>query len=342
MRALRAHRVRLMAGLMGLAAALMLALAPSARAAVVAFGSPLTAPATITETHPVDTAFWATSVAGGAAVSAPADGQITAVRVKGTAQPSSQPGAPRPLTQVHFQALAPQGDGSVVVAVTSQGFDLPIPAEVSGDTNHVSTFAPTNLCAHRGDLIDLNDEGGFDPTFFPSGVPFQVFGSAPGSATAQFSKGDGTVNGSRFSGSARSGEELLMQITLATGPDATALCPGGTRGASTRRSLRRLGAPLRISPQTAAVNRRRVTRPAIFCAGPGRCKVTLTLSAAATGARLGSGRGSLRPHKTTHVPIKLSPAGVKLVESHHKRLSAVLEVTLGSGDTFRQTITLVA
>ncbi|TMK41307.1 MAG: hypothetical protein E6G56_05465 [Actinobacteria bacterium] len=322
-----------------------LALPPAAGAAVMSFGSPLAAPATVAETHPVDTAFWATALSGGAPVGAPADGQVTAVRVKGTAQPSGQPGAPRPLTQVHFQVLAPQADGSVVVAVTSQGFDLPVSAEVGGDTNHVSTFAPTNFCVHRGDLIDLNDEGGFDATFFPSGVPFQVFGSVAGSTTAQFSKGDGTVNGSRFSGSPKSGEELLMQMTLATGPDASALCPGGTRGAAPGRTPRRL-APVRVSRQTAAVNRRRVTRPAIFCAGPGRCRIALTLSAAGPGgSRLGAARASLRPQRTTHVPIRLSRAGVRQIKAHHKRLTAVLEVALGSGapgSAVSQTITLVA
>jgi hypothetical protein len=82
-------------------------------------GSDLSQPANASSQHPIDTALWNLALARPFPASAamPADGQIVAVRVKGIAvQP---PGAPPPLTQIHFQDLQPQPDGSVFVAASS-------------------------------------------------------------------------------------------------------------------------------------------------------------------------------------------------------------------------------
>src|SRR5205085_11240669 len=61
-----------------------LMLVPSAQAKVLVYGSDLTAPANIVEAHGADSVFWNTSLANGGGTAAPADGQVTVVRVKGT------------------------------------------------------------------------------------------------------------------------------------------------------------------------------------------------------------------------------------------------------------------
>src|SRR5437763_9170762 len=103
------------------AAVLLGALVPAAGAAVITFGSALGVPASKDTARDLaysgadialpgsifhiphdgaDTALW------NAAQVAPASGQVTSVRLEGCAnQPA---GAPAPLTQIHFQELAPQ------------------------------------------------------------------------------------------------------------------------------------------------------------------------------------------------------------------------------------------
>jgi hypothetical protein len=224
-------------------AALSTALPAGAQAAVMPFGSDLSLPATLNTVTSVpppnhfgaDSALWNTTVAG-ASAAAPAAGQIVLVRVKGCAQAAA--GATTTSTEIHFQDLIPQPDGSLEVSVTTQAFNLPI-CGAGVDENTVTAFAPTNFCVHQGDYVDFNDNGGFDPTFYPHGVPLLVLGSRTGSNLESFIRHNGTGNGSTFSPSdvtANDGfgtspnEELLLQAVLATGPDATPLCPGGTLG----------------------------------------------------------------------------------------------------------------
>ena len=97
----------------------------SGMAAVETFGSDLSAPANSIEPeggiHPfyngvwngADTAFWNTKLANGGQVTAPRDGQIVEVRVKGTAVAGPHPWNPSvpPRALVHFQVLHPQPDG---------------------------------------------------------------------------------------------------------------------------------------------------------------------------------------------------------------------------------------
>ncbi|HEV3228802.1 MAG TPA: hypothetical protein VGY97_04950 [Solirubrobacteraceae bacterium] len=208
-----------------LLAATGLAWPAAGQAAIITFGSSLAAPATQAEAHGADAAFWPIAMAGGQTFQAPASGQILTIRFKGIAL--ANPGKP-PLTQVHFQALRPQSNGSVQVITTTGPFNVP----ASGDPNQVSTFQPVNFCVAQGDYVDFNDEGGFDPTYYPNGVPFQIFGKVPGSVTDFFTQNAGTLNGATFSAQPPGGgtlrdEELLLQVDLGTGTDATPLCPGG-------------------------------------------------------------------------------------------------------------------
>jgi hypothetical protein len=136
-----------------------------------------------------------------------------------------------PLTQVHFQVLRPRGGGSVKVIATSNTLKVP----ASGDPNQVSTFHPVNFCVHKGDFVDFNDAGGFDHAAYPNGVPYQMFAHVTGSVTDFFSKAGGTLNGASFTGAPRQGEELLMQMSLATGTSATPLCGGSGHGKKHRK-----------------------------------------------------------------------------------------------------------
>src|SRR4051794_25701396 len=276
----------------------------ASRAAVIRFGSDLEKPANRAEAHGPDAAFWNV---GGAALgnAVPADGQITQLRLKGTAVPSGLPRAPAPLTQFHFQVLHPNGDGSMSVTLSTNPMNLP----ADGDPNQVTTYRPDGyLCAKRGDYLDFNDEGGFVPGYYANGVPYQVFSSAPGSALNWFSKDNGTNIGATFAGALGSGEELLLQGTLATGADASPVC-GGMKG--------KVFHGLAIA--RAAVNVRRGFVPVrVTCPGTaqGRCEGTLTLSD--KGAVVGSIGLWVRPTTSINLHVKLSKAGQKLLKKAKK------------------------
>ncbi|HEX8066542.1 MAG TPA: PASTA domain-containing protein [Thermoleophilaceae bacterium] len=305
-----------------LAAAAVLALLPSGAAAEVAtFGSDLSAPADSIEPygaiHPAyggswygaDTAFWNTTLASGGRVTAPADGQIVEVRAKGVAlrNPSNPPDQ-RAL--VHFQVLHPQPDGTVKVDLTSGGVDWPI----GGDPQQVTTYRPVNLCIHAGDYVDLNTWGGHEwrwGTF--GGIPMQVFGSVGRSTFAWYEKDNGTNNGNYLRGAARPGVELLLQAKLATGPDATDLCPGGYE----QHVFRGLDV---VDDQVATVRTRtRTVKVRASCHGEnyGACKGELVMSATVGDQKVELGRASFDvPHMyTTNVELALSPDVVRAVQT---------------------------
>jgi len=226
---------------------------PTAAGWLVSFGSTMTAPADVTEKSKVEEDLWsavtdyckehpsdplcvksyssirpgsvkasiATAVPGSSAV--PGTGQILSIQVKGIALAKPAP-APAPLTQIHFQDLRPQPDGSVVVIETSQPFNLPS----SGEPNQITTFVPTNMCVQAGDYLTLSTEGGAE-AYYPEGTPFQVFASSPGSTLDYFIGYEGVNNGAKFTGTPLEGVELLMQATLGTGDQASSVCPGGTK-----------------------------------------------------------------------------------------------------------------
>ena len=191
-----------------------------AEARLTGFGSNLSAPANMAETHGADSVFWAASLASPGRTRVRTSGQIRRVRLKGTALRSGAAGAPGPLTEFHIQTLRRRRDGSVQVRLSSQPFYIPI----GGDPNQISTYRPINLCAKKGDYVAFNDEGGFNPPWYPNGVPYQVFGRVPGSSTRFYTKDNGTKNGAVFSGELHRGQELLMQMLLATGRHTSFEC----------------------------------------------------------------------------------------------------------------------
>ena len=98
---------------------------------------------------------------------------------------------------------------------------------MGGDPNQLTTFQPMNLCVQKGDFIGLSTEGGFAPTFYPQGTPFQIYSNVGGSSLDFFSMHNGVMNGAQFTGSGLSGVELLMQETVSESAQAEGLCGGG-------------------------------------------------------------------------------------------------------------------
>jgi hypothetical protein len=270
----------------------LLAAAPAAADRKL-FGSTLAAPATESETHGADTAFWAPGEP------APDDGQILEVRLKGTAV---RQGGVDPLNEVHFQSLRPLGDGSVVVQASSAPFYVP----VGGDPEQISIYHPENLCVRQGDLVDFNDEGGFAPPAYPEGVPFRVFGAVDGAATAQYTADNGTNNGTTLHPTVVRGEQLLMQLVLGTGEDASEPCGGPRRHPDG--SLVQPQAKLHVvTPQRAYVSSDRSVEPTLYCNSADPCAGVAKL--VKHGRKIAAARFSIDGGSGDHVPMRLSRSG---------------------------------
>lgn len=333
------------------------------RADVTTFGSSLSVPATRdtatglnypgyniavppTPSHPngevhvshdgADTALWNVALPGGAPT-APASGQILSVRLEGCARPAS--GGPAPSTQIHFQDLAPTGGGGVHVQVTTNPFDIPVCGDGGATGSTITTYQPTNFCVQRGDYVDFNDEGGFDPQAYPSGVPYQVIGAVSGATMDSFIRSGGTGNGATMSPGDTSdrdgfasnpGEELMLQATLGTGSDATPLCPGGTRAALP--APRALGPGITLRPQTAGVNHSGRVKLALYCGKLKSCSGTVALIATARRLTVGSSAFRARAHATSKIPVYLASSTLALIRRHHRRLAATMVVRLAGGD----------
>lgn len=346
----------------------------AASAAITTFGSPLSVPATLntaenlnyegtdtplpgyvfhTPHSGADTALWNTSLAA-SQVGAPADGQVVKVSLEGCAQPAAN--GPAPLTQIHFQVLSPQPDGGAKVELTSGPFDIPVcgPGGASGST--VSTYEPINLCVSAGDFVAFNDEGGYVENVYRSGVPYQVIGSMQGSTMDSFLRGNGTGNGATFSPSETSNmegfavnrnEELMLQATLGTGPDARYVCPGGTKEAppaprptwAAREKAKALLELVALLRQHDGVNHARIVSVALYCRLAPRCVGTAVLSSANGRLRYGSAHFSVAGKGTAHVSVRLSRAAMAQLRKHHGHLTTRLTVTV-DGKVAHQTVWL--
>jgi hypothetical protein len=165
------------------------------------FGSDLTQDPTTIARAAFDFALWLVSQATGVAqsVTAPADGQVTQVAVRGDYVPGSCPASPDSSCQtILFQDLRPQPDGSVKVISTTQPFTLPTMLGTY-------TFMPTNFFVKKGDYVALAALGG----------SFDVLVSAPGAVTDMFQGHNMDMNGSQFtSNNTQNGLLLNTQMTL--------------------------------------------------------------------------------------------------------------------------------
>jgi hypothetical protein len=340
--------------------------ATPASAAFIAFGSDLTAPANRSDPHPVDTAFWQLSLPDGSSGAAPAGGQIVQIKLKGIALPaepgSSSPAncgagtASCPYNIIHFQRLAPQPGGTVQAQATAGNQLIPY----SGDPNQITTYnmVPANLCIAQGDYLSFADAGGFtnaDPMGYPNGVNYQVFSSTPGASTAQQVFGDPNVHAP----TTLAGTELLLQAVVATGPDASGLCPGGqingaghpappgitvgSPGGTTPpggtapppKTTRSGGPHVRLARHRARLNRHRRVRLKLVCPpgdGPytGRVKLR-TLGRHRT--TLGAWALSCSANSRTRVSLKVSRRRYRraLRGRHRQRAKAVIGVRNATG-----------
>jgi hypothetical protein len=290
-----------------------------------------------------DAALWNVAQASGAP-RAPATGQALKISLEGCAVPAA--GGPPPLTQIHFQDITPQPGGGAKINITSQPFDIPVCGANGASGSTVTTYNPINLCVSQGDYVAFNEEGGFVEHAYQSGVGYQVLGSVPGSTLNSFIKGGGTNNGTTMSASdsssmdgfaATRNAELMMRVTLGTGPDATHICPGGKHG------LPPALAPIRVGPQTDGVNHGRIAAVAIFCRPANGCTGVATLTPTgrqASKASWGRTRFSVTGGSTAHVPIRVAPGVIRLLRRHRALgLRMTLSVVV-DGKTFSQTITL--
>jgi hypothetical protein len=347
-----------------LLAGLFPVLAPaSSTAAVTTFGSPLSVPATLNTTAnlnyygtytPVppnpeapnglyhtnhwgaDTALWNATIAGGQA-SAPVTGQAVKVRLEGCAKPAS--GGPPPLTQIHFQDISPLTGGGARVKLTSQPFDIPVCRDGGASGSTVTTYEPINLCVAQGDYVAFNDNGGYVPYIYRSGVPYQVIGAVAGSTMDSFIGGNRTGNGSTLSAhdstandgfASNPNEELMLQVLEGSGADATHICAGGSGG------LAPALPPLKIRPQTDGVNHSRMISVAAYCRPASGCRGVASLALAGRAASFGHATFSLPGNKTSHMSIRVTPKLMALIRKNHGAWTVVSAVM--GGKLFTQTI----
>jgi hypothetical protein len=347
-----------------LLAGLLAVLSPaSASAAITTFGSPLSVPATLNTAENLnyqgtytavppnpeapngifhtfhfgaDTAIWNVALARGAP-SVPETGQAVKVSLEGCAQRA--PGGASPLTEIHFQDITPLPGGGAKVNLSSQGFNIPVCGQGGAGGSTVTTYEPINLCVSRGDYVAFNDDGGYVENVFRAGVPYQVLGSVYGSTADSFMRNNGTGDGATLSASDRTAddgfasnqnEELMLQVTLGTGPDATHICPGGTAG------LPPVLPPIRVGPQTDGVNHSRIVAVAVYCRLTPECKGVATLALAGKQVSVGQSGFSLLGNRTTHLPMRVAPKLMGLIRKHHGVLTTLTAVV--GGKTITQTI----
>jgi hypothetical protein len=357
------------------ALALLVLLAPAcASGAITTFGSPLSVPATLntsenldyqgtdtlvppapdapdgvvhTTHYGADTALWNVALAGGLPA-APVAGQALRVSLEGCARPAA--GGPAPLTQIHFQSLSPLVGGGAKVNLSSQPFDIPVCGAGGASGATVTSYEPVNLCVNQGDYVGFNDNGGYEPNYYRSGVPYQVLGAVGGSSADSFIRGGATGNGAVFSPSDRTamdgfasnpGEELMLQVTLGSGPDAMPAC-GGTHGLAASGAPRQPTTPVKLLAQTDGVNHHRIVSVAIFCRLATPCTGVAELKQPgrrAHRARVGAKRFSIPAKRTSHVAIRVSPRMIRQLRKHRHGARALLTVAV-AGKLVRHTIRL--
>jgi hypothetical protein len=330
-----------------------LALAPAASlAAQSTFGSDLAAPANVAQARQADTAYWQTTFPDGRSPVTPGRGQITSIRLKGIAMANPVAGVPGGETMWHLQALQPQPDGRFVIQRTSGAFFVP---PKGTDPQTITTYNPVNFCVEAGEVLAFNTVGGWDGIVnqtgpYPGGTPLQIFARIPTAVASSFEGADQTNNGDTITGdTARTnGLELLMQLTLSTGPDATPLCPGGTMGVPGGG-----GGPPPPAPQPPPAKIQKATLPpkqkvtvskkgklnvSVFCLpGLARCvgKVRV-MSKGPTPKSLGVGSFNAAPKTTGHATIFLTKTGRRLFSGGGGKLTVSIVAETNPGGASRR------
>ena len=315
----------------------VLCLAPAgARAEVSDFGSDLSLPASAAHNSGPDISYWNAGPSPGlGSYVAPAEGQVTEVKLKGALIPNPRlrnTDEERIAQIIHFQVLRDKGDGRLKVVQLSTGhMQMPLsdqPEQV------VTAYRPVNLCVKRGDLVAFNTIGAHeyrrDPGSLggPQGAEYQVFGIAPDMITQFYSKDNGLNEMTTIDPSPNDvlfRHELLMRTTLATGPDATDICPGGYaqhvfRGAD-------INPPPKVSPIVVRTKDRNA-RVRIFCHGENYGGCVGTLKLVANGVEIGAARFDVKSTHTEAVEVRLSPATIAAIQAAGTtKVTAVADAT---------------
>ena len=361
----RTLRLYSLSRLVGLAGLLWALLPTPANAAIQTFGSPLSVPATLNTSEGLsyegmntavppspdapngefhtyhsgaDTALWnVASLVGDPR--APAAGQATQLHLEGCAEAAA--GGPPPLNQIHFQDISPVPGGGAKVNLTSQGFEIPVCGQGGASGSTVTTYEPINLCVSAGDYIAFNDEGGYVENVYRDGVPYEVLGAVQGSTVDSFIKNDGTGDGATLSSSelspmegfaANENEELMLQVTLGTGPNARYACTGGTKEAPP------VLPPIDVHPQTDGINAQRIVSVAIYCRLTPTCKGVATLTFGHKRVSTRTVSFSLPGNTTSHLPIRLVPSIMGRIRKDHGVATTITAVV--GGQTFNQRVSV--
>jgi hypothetical protein len=280
-----------------------------------------------------DTALWNTAQA------VPTGGEVLKVSLEGCAKPASA--GPAPLTEIHFQDLSPLPGGGAKVNLTSAGFDIPVCGQSKASGSTVTSYELGGLCVSKGDYVDLNDEGGYIENVYRAGVPYEVIGSAPGATMVSFIRDGGTGNGATMSPSYtgvaegfayNDNKELMMRVTLGTGPNARYVCPGGSKGAPP------VLPPIDVHPQTDGINHERIVAVAIYCRLTPSCNGVATLSLGGKRVSTREVRFSVPGDTTSHLPIRLVPSMMGLIRKDNGIATKITAVV--GGQTFSQRVSV--
>jgi len=318
-------------------------LAPGARADQVTFGSPLNVAATKDTTNDLgyagwtytfhvfhdgaDTDLWNPTQASGNP-QAPATGQVLAIKQEGCAVQA--PGGPTPLTQIGFEELTRQADGTLKVVAATEHFNLPVCGVNGASGSTVTTFQPTQhvFCVNAGDYVAFNDEGGFGE-YYPSGVPYRVIGAVSGSGMVSYIRNAGTMlNAVIHPGDVTNhdgyldnpGEEVMTQVVLGTGADGSYHCAGGAKDKPLQATSAATG---------GQISKRGVFDAPVFCHGPARCSGTVTIKGASFS--LSIPYSNLPVNSTRHIRLRFSLAVLKAL-FQSGRGPALATLTIQSSD----------
>ena len=334
-----------------------LALAPASGVAEqITFGSDLAAPANLVQERQADTAYWQAAFADGRNPTSPGNGQITSIRVKGIALSTPVAGVVGGETMFHLQALKPQPDGTFLILRTSQALFMP---GRGTDPQAITTFEPINFCIETGEVLVFNTVGGWDGVVnrsgpYPDGTPLQIFSRVANARVSWFEGADLTNNGNVITAitddparpkRSTSGHELLMQMTLSTGVDATPLCPGGLKGVPPPPPPPpppQPPAPPKVQKATlpdkqkVTVSKKGKLSVSVFCL-PGAARCTGTVRITSKGKQIGSGSFKSIAAKTTgHTTIFLTKTGRQRFTKGGGKLSVNIESETHPGGQSRR------
>ena len=299
-----------------LAALTALLILPAAAAADTAtFGSSLQGtPTILDDSHLADTLFF--NVSPQNSHKSPISGQILEIRVKGAIVPKGR--GKQDLNLFHTQVLRANAGGTYTVDSSSQDLFFP----VGGSADEVHTFRPSTQCIKEGQYVDFNHIGGWDGDMNDGrGTRYQIWKRDATSVMNWYEHSDGTNNGTTFTpnqqvlptgpnlsnpqnGRPYTDRELMMQVVVGNGFDASNLCEGGLQGYEYE--------GVEVRNTTFTVYDDGIGGVRIGClSGRGFCEGTARLSV--DGAEIGSAPFKIDRNVTTNLDIPLSSNGARLV-----------------------------